>query len=153
MTHVDHRPRGGGSAGRPSAPQDLPPSARRILRAAQDILAERGCAELTMTAISQVTGLNRALVSYSFGGKAGPLRALAETLFHDSEVGLVADVASCGRELPRASGRVTRATRTRGWSRYPGRLTARSQPAIQFCVTVDQRPRGALPAVPGGGDP
>ena len=73
---------------------DLPPTARRILAAAQDILAERGFAELTMTAISQVSGVNRALVSYYFGGKAGLLAALVDTLFQDPEVGLVEEVRS-----------------------------------------------------------
>jgi len=70
----------------------LPPTARRILAAAQDILAERGYAELTMTAISQQSGVNRALVSYYFGGKAGLLAALIETLFQNPEVGLVEEI-------------------------------------------------------------
>lgn len=69
-------------------------TARRILSAAQDILAERGYADLTMTAISQVTGLNRALVSYHFGGKGGLLMALVETLFQDPDVGLVEEIRS-----------------------------------------------------------
>jgi AcrR family transcriptional regulator len=73
---------------------DLPPTAKRILAAAQDILAERGYAELTMTAIAQVSGANRALVSYYFGGKAGLLAALVDTLFQDPEVGLVEEVRS-----------------------------------------------------------
>lgn len=73
---------------------DLPPTAKRILAAAQDILAERGYAELTITAISQVSGVNRALVSYYFGGKAGLLTALVDTLFQDPEVGLVEEVRS-----------------------------------------------------------
>jgi AcrR family transcriptional regulator len=73
---------------------DLPPTAKRILAAAQDILADRGYAELTMTAIAQVSGANRALVSYYFGGKAGLLAALVDTLFQDPEVGLVEEVRS-----------------------------------------------------------
>jgi AcrR family transcriptional regulator len=81
-------------ASAPSPTGVLSPTARRILRAAQDILAERGYAELTMTAISQVTGLNRALVSYHFGGKAGLLMALVETLFQDPDVGLVEEIRS-----------------------------------------------------------
>ncbi len=81
--------------GRPVAgPAQRSPTARRILRAAQDILAERGYAELTMTAIAQVTGLNRALVSYHFGGKAGLLTALVDSLFQDPEVGLVEEIRS-----------------------------------------------------------
>jgi len=77
-------------ADRPLA--DLPPTARRLLAAAQDILAERGYSELTMTAIAQVSGVNRALVSYYFGGKAGLLAALVETLFQDPEVGYVEEI-------------------------------------------------------------
>jgi AcrR family transcriptional regulator len=73
---------------------DLPPTARRILAAAQDILAERGYTELTMTAISQVSGVNRALVSYYFGGKAGLLAALVETLFVNPDVGFVEQIRS-----------------------------------------------------------
>ena len=89
---------GGGEAGVPRGaggpPAELSPTARRILRAAQDILAERGYAELTMTAIAQVTGLNRALVSYHFGGKAGLLAALVDTLFQDPAVGLVEEISA-----------------------------------------------------------
>ena len=80
------------SAPPPSRGDELPPTARRILSAAQDILAERGFAELTMTAISQVSGVNRALVSYYFGGKAGLLAALVETLFQNPEVGFVEEI-------------------------------------------------------------
>ena len=75
-------------------PADLPPTARRLLAAAQDILAERGYAELTITAISQVSGVNRALVSYYFGGKAGLLAALVETLFLNPDVGYVEEIRS-----------------------------------------------------------
>ena len=72
----------------------LPPTARRLLAAAQDILAERGFSELTMTAISQVSGVNRALVSYYFGGKAGLLAALVESLFLNPDVGFVEEIRS-----------------------------------------------------------
>ena len=73
-------------------PADLPPTARRLLAAAQDILAERGYEELTITAIAQQSGVNRALVSYYFGGKAGLLAALVDTLFQDPEVGYVEEI-------------------------------------------------------------
>ena len=81
---------------------ELPPTARRILAAAQDILAERGYAELTMTAISQVSGVNRALVSYYFGGKAGLVSALVETLFENPEVGLVEEIRATTEGSERA---------------------------------------------------
>ena len=73
-------------------PDERPPTARRILAAARDILAERGYEALTMTAISQQSGVNRALVSYYFGGKAGLLTALVDTLFQDPGVGLVEEI-------------------------------------------------------------
>jgi AcrR family transcriptional regulator len=80
----------------------LPPTARRLLAAAQDILAERGFSELTMTAISQVSGVNRALVSYYFGGKDGLLAALVDTLFQDPEVGFVEEIRSSRVGVDRA---------------------------------------------------
>jgi len=76
------------------SPADLPPTAKRLLAAAQDILAERGFEELTITAISQQSGVNRALVSYYFGGKAGLLAALVDTLFQNPEVGYVEEIRS-----------------------------------------------------------
>jgi AcrR family transcriptional regulator len=83
-------------------PEGLPPTARRLLAAAQDILAERGYAELTMTAIAQVSGVNRALVSYYFGGKAGLLAALVETLFLNPDVGYVEEIRSGRAGVDRA---------------------------------------------------
>jgi AcrR family transcriptional regulator len=99
-------------------PVDLPPTARRLLAAAQDILAERGFSELTMTAISQVSGVNRALVSYYFGGKAGLLAALVDTLFQDPEVGYVEEIHASRDGADRTEAfldwqrRVSRAERT-----------------------------------------
>jgi AcrR family transcriptional regulator len=75
-------------------PAELPPTARRLLAAAQDILAERGYAELTITAIAQVSGVNRALVSYYFGGKAGLLAALVDSLFLSPEIGSIEEVSA-----------------------------------------------------------
>ena len=83
-------------------PADLPPTARRLLAAAQDILAERGYAELTITAIAQVSGVNRALVSYYFGGKAGLLAVLVETLFLNPDVGYVEEIRSARAGADRA---------------------------------------------------
>ncbi|MBN2203949.1 MAG: TetR/AcrR family transcriptional regulator [Thermoleophilia bacterium] len=76
----------------PSRLEDLAPTARRILTAARMIVAERGYAELTMAAIEQESGVNRALVSYYFGGKAGLVAALVDTLFQDPDTGLVEEI-------------------------------------------------------------
>lgn len=78
----------------PIDPAGLPPTAQLILTTAKDILAERGYAELTMTAIAQVSGVNRALVSYYFGGKAGLLAALVDSLFLSPEVGSIEEVSA-----------------------------------------------------------
>jgi AcrR family transcriptional regulator len=107
-----------GRAPAPRAAEELPPTARRLLAAAQDILAERGYSELTMTAISQVSGVNRALVSYYFGGKAGLLAALVDTLFQDPEVGYVEEIHASRDGIERTEAfldwqrRVSRAERT-----------------------------------------
>jgi len=71
---------------------DLPPTARRILVAAQTIVSERGYADLTMAALEMESGANRALVSYYFGGKAGLVTALIDSLFQDPDVGLVEEI-------------------------------------------------------------
>jgi AcrR family transcriptional regulator len=92
----------------PPRPQDLAPTALRILSAARTILAERGYAELTMAAIEQESGVNRALVSYYFGGKAGLVAALVDTLFQDPDTGLV-------EEIRATTGGGARATAFLGW--------------------------------------
>lgn len=71
---------------------DLPPTARRIFDAAQTILSERGYAELTMAALEQESGTNRALVSYYFGGKAGLVTVLIDSLFQDPDDGGVEQI-------------------------------------------------------------
>jgi AcrR family transcriptional regulator len=71
---------------------DLPPTARRLLAAAQIIVTERGYADLTMAALERESGANRALVSYYFGGKAGLVAALVESLFQNPDVGLVEEI-------------------------------------------------------------
>jgi len=77
---------------KPAQPHDLAPTAQRILAAARTILAERGYAELTMAAVEQESGVNRALVSYYFGGKAGLVAALVDSLFQDPDTGLVEEI-------------------------------------------------------------
>jgi AcrR family transcriptional regulator len=71
---------------------DLPPTARRIFDAAQTILSERGYAELTMAALEQESGANRALVAYYFGSKAGLVGALIDSLFLDPDDGGVEQI-------------------------------------------------------------
>jgi AcrR family transcriptional regulator len=76
----------------PQDPRELPPTARRILDAAQTILAERGYSELTMSALEHESGANRALVAYYFGSKAGLVTALIDGIFVNPQVGLVEEI-------------------------------------------------------------
>jgi AcrR family transcriptional regulator len=73
--------------------RELPATAQRIVLAAERILVARGYSKLTMQVIEQEASLNRALVSYYFGGKAGLLAALVELLFEDPQSGYTADLA------------------------------------------------------------
>jgi len=84
----------GTKPGAAQAGRDLPPTAAKLLAAARRILVRKGYASLTMQAIEQEAGTNRALVHYYFGSKAGLLEALVESLFEDPAFGYSDSVAS-----------------------------------------------------------
>ena len=84
----------GTTPGAARAGRDLPPTAAKLLAAARRILVRKGYASLTMQAIEQEAGINRALVHYYFGSKAGLLEALVESLFEDPAFGYSDGVAS-----------------------------------------------------------
>jgi AcrR family transcriptional regulator len=69
------------------ARKEFPPTARKLLVAARRVLVRKGYPELTMQAIEQESGINRALVHYYFGSKAGLVEALVDTLFEDAAFG------------------------------------------------------------------
>ena len=69
------------------ARHQLPPTAERIVTAARRILIKKGFPSLTMQEVEKQSGVNRALVSYYFGNKAGLVEALVETLFEDPAFG------------------------------------------------------------------
>jgi len=77
----------GAAHGLPGAARELPPTAAKLLAAARRILVRNGYAGLTMQAIEQEAGINRALVHYYFGSKAGLLEALVDSLFEDPAFG------------------------------------------------------------------
>ena len=76
----------------PQALRDLPPRARRILEAARGIVAENGYAALTMTALEEESGANRALVAYYFKDKAGLVAAIVDSLFSDPDAELIEEI-------------------------------------------------------------
>jgi AcrR family transcriptional regulator len=67
----------------PSAQQDLPPRARRLLEAARRLLEREGLNALTFEAIGREAGETSSLIRYYFGDKAGLLVALIDWVMHE----------------------------------------------------------------------
>ena len=65
---------------------DLPPTAARLCRAARQLLIERGFSALTLDAVTQAAGENKASVKYYFGNKDGLLASLVDSLTPHSEI-------------------------------------------------------------------
>ncbi len=61
----------------------LPETARRLLVAAKAIVADEGFEALTLNAVSERAGENKAMVSYYFGNKAGLVAAVLDSVIHD----------------------------------------------------------------------
>ena len=112
MTRTAAQP--GLTPGHPRAGGELPPTAAKLLAAARQILVRKGYQALTMQAIEQEAGLNRALVHYYFGSKAGLLGALVDSLFEDPAFGYSDTVMSA----PAGS------VRARALLEWLGRITA-----------------------------
>lgn len=68
----------------PGAAPDLPPTAKRLLEAAHRLLVRSGYNSLTVEAITQEAGENKALVRYYFGSKNGLLVALTDSLIMET---------------------------------------------------------------------
>jgi AcrR family transcriptional regulator len=69
--------------GPPSLQQDMPPTARRLLQAARRLLERSGFRALSVQAIANEAGENKALIRYYFGDKNGLLVALVDWLMYD----------------------------------------------------------------------
>ncbi|NLE23201.1 MAG: TetR/AcrR family transcriptional regulator [Actinobacteria bacterium] len=61
----------------------LPETARNLLIAAKEIVAEDGFEALTLKAVSERAGENKAMVAYYFDNKAGLVAAVLESVIHD----------------------------------------------------------------------
>jgi AcrR family transcriptional regulator len=68
----------------PGAEPELPPTAQRLLDAAHRLLARSGYNSLSVEAIGQEAGENKALIRYYFGSKNGLLVALTDSLISDT---------------------------------------------------------------------
>ena len=64
----------------------LPETARKLLLAAKDIIADEGFDALTLNAVSAASGENKAMISYYFGNKAGLIAAVLDSVIHDEYV-------------------------------------------------------------------
>ncbi|MBU2601784.1 MAG: TetR family transcriptional regulator [Actinobacteria bacterium] len=69
---------------------DLPEVARKLLLAAKSIVADQGFDALSLNSISEVSGENKAMISYYFGGKAGLIAAVLDSVIHDEYLTSVA---------------------------------------------------------------
>ncbi len=61
----------------------LPATARKLLVAAKEIVADEGFKALTLKAVSDRAGENKAMVSYYFENKAGLIAAVLDSVIHD----------------------------------------------------------------------
>lgn len=68
----------------PGAEPELPPTAQRLLDAAHRLLVRSGYNSLSVEAIGQEAGENKALIRYYFGSKNGLLVALTDSLISDT---------------------------------------------------------------------
>ena len=63
--------------------RSLPETARNLLVAAKEIVAEDGFEALTLKTVSERAGENKAMVSYYFDNKAGLIAAVLDSVIHD----------------------------------------------------------------------
>lgn len=61
----------------------LPETARRLLVAAKEIIAEEGFEALTLNSVGERAGENKAMISYYFGNKAGLVATVLDSVIHD----------------------------------------------------------------------
>jgi AcrR family transcriptional regulator len=81
----------------------MSPSALKILAAAQRVLVTKGFSGLTLRAIAQESGENSAMVQYYFGGKAGLVKAMIDSVFRDDQEDAAATMSTVNSDerLPR----------------------------------------------------
>jgi AcrR family transcriptional regulator len=81
----------------------LPETARNLLIAAKEIIADEGFEALTLKTVSERAGENKAMVSYYFANKAGLVAAVLDSVIHDEyldSLDRMKDVTS-GERIPR----------------------------------------------------
>lgn len=61
----------------------LPETARKLLVAAKEIIADEGFEALTLNSVSERAGENKAMIAYYFGNKAGLVATVLDSVIHD----------------------------------------------------------------------
>jgi len=89
----------------------LPPTAQRILAAAQRLLADGGFEALKLSAIAHEAGESKASIGYHFGNKDGLVAALVDSLAHDANRGLIEETAKVPSGEPRVHALIDGETR------------------------------------------
>lgn len=77
---------------------ELSPTGRRMLAAAQRVLARDGFTGLTLEALQEESGMNKSAVWYHFGGKPGLIAALVDLVEQEESTRLL-DEASSGASV------------------------------------------------------
>jgi len=72
----------------------LPPTARKILIAAKHLLTTRGLSALTLETVTNRAGVNKALVRYYFGSKAGLIEAVVDEIVLDECASMANDLSA-----------------------------------------------------------
>ena len=76
----------------PHPREALGPTARKILDAAQRLLADGGFSAVTLEKIAAEAGVNKAAIRYCIGNKAGLIEALVDALMAEEFQGVVHDL-------------------------------------------------------------
>ncbi|MBU2601206.1 MAG: TetR/AcrR family transcriptional regulator [Actinobacteria bacterium] len=77
-----------------SPASSLPPTARKILIAAKHLLTTRGLSALTLETVTNRAGVNKALVRYYFGSKAGLIEAVVDEIVLDECASMANDLSA-----------------------------------------------------------
>ena len=124
----------------PRARREFPATAEKLLAGARRVLVRKGYAGLTMQTIEQETGVNRALVHYYFGSKAGLLEALVDRVFEDPAFGYSDTVMAAPAGAARAGALLE----------WLGRITADRRSARLLYELLPHILRSSRAARPGG---
>ncbi len=83
--------------------RSLPPTARRILETAKVLVERHGYEGLRFDSIARESGINKSMIRYYFGSKAGLVAALVDDLTHDATLQLIDMAQTAGNAADRVA--------------------------------------------------